>query len=202
MVTRARQALIEAASSPVTRKKAYAVLATAGIDPGGNRGSHLLRAFGGEGEIVQGPKQGAQETFLRVDALGVEQFVPADPLAQLAARYVAGHGPVGVTDLMAWSALSKSQASKAFASIDAVQVEAAGQLMWMPQWQRDVTAAEIKHALELRLELPAFDEYLLGYAKKELVLPPQLRADILTTNGLSWPWVMQGGVAVASRRST
>ncbi|MDN6098670.1 DNA glycosylase AlkZ-like family protein [Corynebacterium flavescens] len=202
MVTRARQALLEAVSSPLTRKEIYEVFSAAGIDPGDNRGSHLLRAFGGEGEVVQGPRRGAQEIFLRVDALGVEQFEPSDPFAELAARYVAGHGPVGVADLMAWSALSKSQALKAFASIDAVQVEAAGQLMWMPHWHRDVSAEDIQHALELRLGLPAFDEYLLGYANKDLVLPPHLRGDILTPNGLSWPWVMQGGVAVASLRGT
>ena len=63
-----------------------------------------------------------------------------------------------------------------------------------------MTAEEISVALALRLELPAFDEYLLGYANKEWILPDELRPDILTKNGLSWPWVMENGMAVASLR--
>ncbi|MGV0341415.1 hypothetical protein ACUY3L_04835 [Corynebacterium mastitidis] len=31
--------------------------------------------------------------------------------------------------------------------------------------------------------------------------PEALRGDVLTRNGLSWPWVMEGGVAVASLRA-
>ncbi|HAT1131403.1 hypothetical protein ACL1FC_02995 [Corynebacterium striatum] len=49
-------------------------------------------------------------------------------------------------------------------------------------------------------ELRAFDEYLLGYANKERILPDELRPDILTKNGLSWPWVMENCMAVASLR--
>lgn len=64
-----------------------------------------------------------------------------------------------------------------------------------------MTPAEIEAALSLRLELPAFEEYLPGYSAKDLVLPEALRGDVLTRNGLSWPWVMEGGVAMASLRA-
>lgn len=50
------------------------------------------------------------------------------------------------------------------------------------------------------MELPAFDEYLLGYANKSTIVPDELRVDVLSSNGLSWPWIMQGGVGVASLR--
>lgn len=52
-------------------------------------------------------------------------------------------------------------------------------------------------ALSLRAEC---DEYLLGYANKEWIIPDEIRNDVLTKNGLSWPWVMEGGRGVASLR--
>ena len=170
------------------------------MDPTEGRGSHLLRAFGGAGDLVQGPKEGKQETFLHVDALPVVQHSPDEPLRELAQRYLTGHGPVSVADLQAWSKLSKSQATKALAAADGIKARHAGHDIWMARWQGDVTEKEIRAALALRIELPAFDEYLLGYSHKDWIVPDEIRAHVLTRNGLSWPWVMEGGRGVASLR--
>ncbi|MCZ9298420.1 MULTISPECIES: winged helix DNA-binding domain-containing protein [Corynebacterium] len=200
MVAAASEALHGAATEPLTRTEVYEIFAEVGVDPTEGRGSHLLRAFGGAGDLVQGPKAGNQETFLHVDALPSVQRKPEKPLLELAQRYVEGHGPVSVADLQTWSKLSKSQAAKALASTEATTVSHDGQTLWMAGWQEDVTASEIDGALKIRLELPAFDEYLLGYANKEWIVPDEIRANVLTRNGLSWPWVMEGGRGVASLR--
>lgn len=200
MVVAASEALHNAATSPLTRPQVYELFAESGVDPTEGRGSHLLRAFGGAGDLVQGLKAGSQETFLHVDALPTVQREPEEPLAELARRYVEGHGPVSAADLQTWSKLSKSQAAKALTSAVAQPVCHDGQDFWMAPWQEDVTAGEIDAALKIRLELPAFDEYLLGYAHKEWIVPDEIRDDVLTKNGLSWPWVMEGGRGVASLR--
>lgn len=200
MVAAASEALHGAATEPLTRTEVYEIFAEVGVAPTEGRGSHLLRAFGGAGDLVQGPKAGNQETFLHVDALPSVQRKPEKPLSELAQRYVEGHGPVSVADLQTWSKLSKSQATKALASTEATTVSHDGQTLWMAGWQEDVTASEIDGALKIRLELPAFDEYLLGYANKEWIVPDEIRANVLTRNGLSWPWVMEGGRGVASLR--
>lgn len=200
MVAAASEALHGAATEPLTRTEVYEIFAEVGVDPTEGRGSHLLRAFGGAGDLVQGPKAGNQETFLHVDALPTVQREPDQPLSELAQRYVEGHGPVSVADLQTWSKLSKSQAAKALASTEATTVSHDGQTLWMAGWQEDVTASEIDGALKIRLELPAFDEYLLGYANKDWIVPDEIRANVLTRNGLSWPWVMEGGRGVASLR--
>ena len=200
MVAAASEALHGAATEPLTRTEVYEIFAEVGVDPTEGRGSHLLRAFGGAGDLVQGPKAGNQETFLHVDALPTVQREPEEPLTELAQRYVEGHGPVSVADLQTWSKLSKSQAAKALASTEATTVNHDGQRLWMAGWQEDVTASEIDGALKIRLELPAFDEYLLGYANKDWIVPDEIRANVLTRNGLSWPWVMEGGRGVASLR--
>ncbi|OFP62893.1 hypothetical protein HMPREF2978_11770 [Corynebacterium sp. HMSC074C01] len=200
MVAAASEALHGATTEPLTRAEVYELFAETGVDPTDGRGSHLLRAFGGAGDLVQGPKAGNQETFLHVDALPTVQREPEEPLTELAQRYVEGHGPVSVADLQTWSKLSKSQAAKALASTEATTVNHDGQRLWMAGWQEDVTASEIDGALKIRLELPAFDEYLLGYANKDWIVPDEIRANVLTRNGLSWPWVMEGGRGVASLR--
>ena len=200
MVAAASEALHGAATEPLTRAEVYELFAETGVDPTDGRGSHLLRAFGGAGDLVQGPKAGNQETFLHVDALPTVQREPEEPLTELAQRYVEGHGPVSVADLQTWSKLSKSQAAKALASTEATIVSHDGQTLWMAGWQEDVTASEIDGALKIRLDLPAFDEYLLGYANKDWIVPDEIRANVLTRNGLSWPWVMEGGRGVASLR--
>lgn len=192
--------LHSAATTPLTRAQVYELFAETGVDPTEGRGSHLLRAFGGAGDLVQGPKDGNQETFLHVDALPVAQHEPAHPLHELGQRYISGHGPVSAADLQTWSKLSKSQATTALESSDAHLAFHDGQEFWMAPWQEDVTAEDIRTALEIRLELPAFDEYLLGYANKEWIVPDEIRVNILTKNGLSWPWVMEGGRGVASLR--
>ncbi len=198
---RAHEALVATllaagSGNPVPRKEIYAAFEEAGVDPAGGRGPHLLRFFGGQGDIVQGPKQGAQETFVLVDALGVEQaeLEGEAALKELGARYASGHGPVAVADLAWWTMLTKAQARKALEG----QWEVDG--YFMAEWQEDVTPSELAAALELRLELPAFDEYLLGYADKSIIVDDELRKDVLTSNGLSWPWVMSGGIGVASLR--
>lgn len=217
MVESAHQAMLSElkerdVNNPLPRAEAYALFAAAGVDPKDGRGSHLLRAFGGQGEIVQGPKPAGKhtsptaETFVHVDNLphAQRQLSGEQALEELALRYINGHGPVCVADLVWWTALSKTQArtalNLALASGKIVTTQWNNETYYLPEWQDNVTAAEIDASLQIRLNLPAFDEYLLGYAHKELVLPAELRQDILTKNGLSWPWVMEGGVGVESLR--
>lgn len=64
----------------------------------------------------------------------------------------------------------------------------------MPAWQKNVTEAELEAALSLTLRLPAFDEYLMGYGSRTEVLPESLRNQVLTRNGISWPFVVEEGV--------
>ncbi len=201
-VVTARQALhaellARGLRDPLPRKEAYRVFAEAGVDPGDGRGPHLLRALGGEGDVVQGPKKGAEETFVHVDHLPVEQreLSREEALSELATRYLHSHGPATPKDLVWWSKLTVAEARKAIAAArDVVEIELDGQTYWMGRWQEDVTRAEIDAALDADYSLPAFDEYLLGYADKSWILAPDLRHRVLTMNGLSWPFEVSRGV--------
>ncbi|MDO5669744.1 MAG: winged helix DNA-binding domain-containing protein [Corynebacterium sp.] len=194
-VDTARKALHSALrGGALTRPQVYEVFAQAGVDPAEQRGPHLVRAFGGEGDVVQGPRQGAVETFLHVDDLPVAQreLAGEEALAELGTRYLHSHGPANVKDLVWWAGLTVAQAKKAFAlARDVVEF---GEGYWMGEWQRGVDKQELEAALAATYELPAFDEILLGYGDKSLILADELRPQVLTKNDLSWPFLMCGGV--------
>lgn len=192
--------LQESGAVPLARSAAYALFAAAGIDPTAGRGSHLLRAFGGEGQVVQGPKQGREETFLHVDHLPVPQreLSGDGALAELATRYFHSHGPALVKDLAWWSGLTVAAAKTARGlARDVIEVELAGATYVMGAWQENVTAAELAAAVERDYTLPAFDEYLLGYGNRAAVMAPDLTPPVLTRNGLSWPCNVSNGVVVS-----
>lgn len=185
-----------AADAPIARPDCYALFAAAGIDPSEGRGPHLIRALGGEGEVVQGPQAGRHDTFYHVDQLPEPHVQPADPAAESARRYTLSHGPVTVKDFVWWSGLTVAEARNALlraAMTDDVIQEGE---YFLGEWQKGVTPEEIEAALNAEYHLPAFDEYLLGYSDKSYALPVELRPRVLTMNGISWDFVVRNGVAV------
>lgn len=198
-VETARAALHDAllaTDSPVTRIECYEIFARAGVDPTEGRGPHLLRAFGGEGEVVQGPLRGKTETFQHVDQLPHPHAEPADPAAESARRYALSHGPVTVKDFVWWSGLTVAVAKKALATATMTDDVMHHGEYFQGAWQENVSDNELEAALGAEYHLPAFDEYLLGYADKSFALPDELRPRVLTKNGISWPFVVVDGVVV------
>ena len=184
-------------ADPLPRPQAYELFAATGVDPADGRGPHLLRAFGGEGDVVQGPKIGAVETFVHVDKLPVVQreLAGEEALAELGTRYLHSHGPASVKDLVWWAGLTVAQAKRAVAlALDVVSLIVEGEEYWMGQWQEGVGMQELREVLATTFALPAFDEILLGYGDKSLILADELRPQVLTKNGLSWPFLMADGV--------
>ena len=189
-----RRALHEAlAAGELTRRQCYEVFARVGIDPGGNRGPHLLRALGGEGLVVQGARRGGEEVFRLVGQLPVPQreLDGDEALAELATRYVGSHGPATLDDLAWWTHLGRGRARRALALGTGYHRDGDH---YVPDWQSGITSAEMNRALARTVTLPPFDEYLLGYTDRTGILPDELRPQVLTMNGLSWHFVVRRGV--------
>lgn len=198
-VATARRALHEAlAGGPLTRPEVYAVFTAAGVDPTDNRGPHLVRTLGGEGDVVQGPRRGRHDTFLLVDTLPepARDLDRESSLRLLAARYVDSHGPVTAEDFRWWTGLGKREAAAALSAVEGA-VHRDGFVMGV--WQADVAADDIDRALSTGYRLPAFDEYLLGYHDKSFALPDALRPRVLTKNGISWNFLVGPGGEVTGR---
>lgn len=156
----------------LTRTEMFDVFTGIGIDPGGQRGIHLLSELTLDGLICQGPvvtRDGVsrEQRFVLVDQHIGEHAAPDDPLAELFVRYVDGHGPAGVTDFAWWSGLTLGQSREARdrAAGRAVEIEE-GVYVSGVRPQRSSSAAAA-------LALGAFDEYYISYADRTAVCAPE-----------------------------
>lgn len=120
-----------------SRDEFFALLAGEGIDPGGQRGTHVIMRLALEGLVCWGPtRDGRQQLVLldewappgdgapriqsggddplRTDA-GRDDLVRDDPrraddLGDFVLRYVAGHGPATLKDFCWWSKVTVAEA--------------------------------------------------------------------------------------------
>lgn len=180
-VQRARDALTTAAEkSPVSRTQAYEIFRSVDVDPGEHRGQHLLRHFGGEGDIVQGPPIGTEDSFVLLDSIcSLSLALTGDEaLTEMTRRYFYSRGAATQKDLVWWTGLTVRNVKKGIAAVSAEGSITAvqgpnGEEMWIPTWAQDVTETEVNDALALELTLPAFDEYLLSYTDRSHVMDPE-----------------------------
>ncbi len=107
--------------------------------------------------------------------------VPADrALAELARRYLAGHGPADVADFVAWSGLPTAMARRAF--------ELSGSSHGASSAARPGRAADAPVRL-----LGHFDPLLLGYRSRDFVLDPAQAGRIQAGGGFIRPVVLVEG---------
>ncbi|MGO3038040.1 winged helix DNA-binding domain-containing protein [Corynebacterium variabile] len=207
-----RTALLAALAdgNSLTRTQCYGVFRDAGVDPDGGRGPHMLRHFGGEGDIIQGVPAGREETFVLHDAAVSDpvDLTGEDALGALATRYFRSRGPATVKDFAWWTGLTVTDAKKgtalAVAAGAVIEASAAdGRTMYLGDWQADVTAAERTDAVspeQADIPLPAFDEYLMAYTDRSDIITPDVTAEVgPTKNGLVHPSVLRAGVVTARR---
>jgi Winged helix DNA-binding domain len=167
----------------IRRPDLLALLAGRGIDcsasPHGGRGSHILGYLSMTGLVCIGPMDGAQQTFVLLDDWAQHPRTPADPQAELAARYFTSHGPATVRDFGWWSGLPLSQVRAAIerAGPAIAATELGGQAYWHGRGQSAAPPGEAGPAAGRALLLPAFDEYTVAYKDREVLagghqLPP------------------------------
>ena len=186
-----------AADGPLTRAQLADRLTAAGIATQGQILVHLLAAASVRGLVIRGPVVGRQHAFVRVsDWLGAPPARLAAgrldrdlALAELARRYLVGHGPAGERDLAKWAGLPLRDVRRGLSAI-------AGELR-----DRDDGLAELKPGQDRAAELPpprllgAFDPLLHGWTNREPVLGSA--TGIVTVNGIFRPFALAGGRAVA-----
>ncbi len=176
---------------PLTRKQLGERIRAARVRTEGQALIHLLALANLRGIAVRGPMAGKQHAYVLVrDWLGAQPQVDRDQaLAELARRYLVGHGPADDRDLARWAGLPLRDARAGLAAI-------AGELE-----QRDdglVALAGKLPAADLpppRL-LGAFDPLLLGWTSREPVLGSH--QGIVTVNGIFRPFALVQGRAVAT----
>lgn len=191
-LARGIDAIVDALGSegPMTRDRLRQVLDAVGVRTTGQALVHILYRATLDGLIVRGPMIGAEHAFvLRADWLGERQTVDRDrALAELARRYLVGHGPADERDLAKWAQLSLRDARAGLSAI-------ASELDERPDGLVDVRRNDPEPLPSPRL-LGPFDPLLLGWRSRELVLGDA--QGVVTVNGIFKPIALIGGRAAGT----
>ncbi|HSS03947.1 MAG TPA: winged helix DNA-binding domain-containing protein [Solirubrobacterales bacterium] len=174
---------------PLTRVQLRERIDAAGVRTDGQAMVHLLFLVALRGIAVRGPMVGKQHAYVLVrDWLGEPQPVDRDKaLAELARRYLVGHGPATDRDLAKWTGLPLRDARAGLNAIGR-ELEHDGGLVRLA---KRPAPGEVPPP---RL-LGAFDPVLLGWTSREPVLGGH--EPRVVTGGLFRPFAMAGGRAVA-----
>ncbi|MFL5884699.1 MAG: winged helix DNA-binding domain-containing protein [Thermoleophilaceae bacterium] len=181
-----------AEEGPLTRAQLRERIGAAGVRTEGQALVHVLMLASLRGVCVRGPMAGGDHAYVLVrDWLGeAPTAIDRDrALAELARRYLAGHGPAGARDLAKWTGLPLRDARAGLETIAPELAERDGDV---------VDLAERRPAAELpppRL-LGAYDPLLLGWADREPIVGPH--KSLVTSNGLFRPFALVRGRAAAT----
>ncbi|MDG4796836.1 winged helix DNA-binding domain-containing protein [Micromonospora sp. WMMD1082] len=185
----------------LTRAECVAALVRAGIDGAGQRGYHLLWYAAQRGVTCIAPSIGTEQTFALLDEWAPGQHQPErdEALATLALRYFRGHGPTTRQDFAGWTGLTAADAKRAIAAtgdeLTTARVDGAEAVLHTPLLDAPRTTVDDMVAL------PGFDEYLLGYKDRTLMLDPEHRQAIIPGgNGVFQATVVRGGRVVGTWR--
>lgn len=164
---------------PLTRAALRERLERARVPVAGQALVHLLVRATIEGRIVRGPMVDREQAFVRVlDWLGdIRLPEPEAALAELARRYLAGHGPASDRDLARWAGVPLGAARAGLRAIAPTLREWPGGLVDLASRAGD-TAAPLPPP---RL-LGAFEPVLMGWTSRAAVL------------GDAEPRIVSGGV--------
>jgi len=155
----------------LTRAQCLERLVAAGITVAGQAGYHLLAITCRRAVACLAPDVDGEQTFVLLDdwVPGHRDLDPEEALAEIALRFVRSHGPVGRRDLAGWTGLTLGDVDRALAAqpdvLVPVQVEGVDAVAWRPALEADGVLEP-----DGRWLLPGFDEFLLGYKDRSLVL--------------------------------
>jgi hypothetical protein len=188
---------------PLTRDALRERVEAAGVPTARQALVHLLLLAALRGLTVRGPVVTAagQAFALTQDWLGIEPPQPLagaardTALAELARRYLAGHGPAADFDLAAWAGLPLRDARRGLTLIAGELADLGGGLVDL---SRRAPAAGAR--LRPRL-LGSFDPLVIGWKRRDLVVDPEHQAEHFTKNGILGAVAIVKGKAVGGWRA-
>ncbi|GAA2530689.1 winged helix DNA-binding domain-containing protein [Microbacterium mitrae] len=189
------------ASGPLSRGEVFDAMQLSGLDPAGNRGTHLIVAIALRGVVHWGPPiahetGSATQQLLRLnDDLPAQAPVPSDRDAELYRRYLRGHAPATPEDFAWWSGLTLMQARAAAAAIaDDVDLDDEGR-----QSLRAPVVGVVRATPQREHLLPSFDEYYMSYRDRSLTCDPRFMVTVgPTKNGRVEPILVRDGEVIAT----
>lgn len=165
----------------------------------GDEGRHITHLFLAEndGTICSGKLLPATQVSFAL----VEDVIPATPeksrneaLAELARRYFQSHSPATLEDFMWCTGLSKSDCKKAIELIasELAEYQQYGLTLYLHQKCRT------RGCRESHILLPSYDEYLIGYKSRHLVLDEAFAHRAQYKSGIFYPVILHRGQVVGN----
>jgi len=179
-----------AADGPLDRDQLRERVEATGVRTARQALVHILFAASLRGLIVRGPMVDGKHAFVLVDDwLGKQKPVDRDrALAELARRYLAGHGPASERDLARWAGVPLRDARAGMNAIAPEIEEGADGLV-------DLRGRPEPAELPPPRLLGPYDPVLLGWTSREFVVGEH--QELVTVNGLFRPFALVKGRAAA-----
>ncbi|MFF1632949.1 winged helix DNA-binding domain-containing protein [Leifsonia sp. NPDC058248] len=202
-----------AGGGSISRAELMELWETNGIATAGQRGYHLIYYLAQTGVLCWGPAHKTQQSLVLLD-----EWVPNprrlehdEALGEFIVRYLAGHGPATIKDFVWWTkgTMADARAGIAVAGDRLTSLEVDGTEYWVTSElaDRDAARAAARTPAEKRAVAltPAFDEYVIGYQNRDLVLDPAFANRVVPGgNGVFAPVIVSRGRAAGlwKRRAT
>jgi hypothetical protein len=160
----------------LTRSACVDLLVEAGLHTATGHGYHLLWYASQVGVTCIGPQAGKEQTFVLLHEWAPDQrsLERDEALAELALRYVRSHGPTTRQDLAGWAGITQADAKRGIElagdALAAVEVEGTAMVAAAELLDR-APAVLADHDPAKVWALPGFDELVLGFKDRSLVLP-------------------------------
>lgn len=159
-----------------SRAELFQVFDAAGQPTQGQRGIHILGTLCRHGWLVQGPLVGNQQLMV-----GFEDWIPVsrklerqEAIAEFLLRYFRSHGPATIRDFAWWTQIPLTEVRAAFEDVKGklVELEFEGTSYWLSPETASLLDSGVPGQRSVLL-LPGFDEFVLGYTDRSLVLAPE-----------------------------
>jgi hypothetical protein len=189
-----------AGGRPATRQELFTAFEAAGQSTKGQRGIHLLSLLCQDASLVPGPLAGNQQKLAAFD-----EWIPESRsvdreagIAELLLRYLRSHGPATLRDFAWWSGLPLTETRAVFGAVSRQLAELGYD--GTSYWLAPETAALLDDGAPGQRSvviLPGFDEFVLGYTDRSIVLPAEHVQDIVPgDNGMFKKAIVAGGQVV------
>ena len=191
-----------AAEGPLSRAELFSVFDAAGQPTRNQRGIHILGTLCRYAWLVQGPLAGNRQLFVAFD-----HWIPVsrnpdrqEAIAEFMLRYFTSHGPATLRDFAWWTQVPLTEVRAVFEEIRArlVELELGGTSYWMSPATALLLDAGVPGQRSVLL-LPGFDEFVLGYTDRSLVLAPEHAWKIVPGgNGVFKKTIVAGGEVIGT----
>lgn len=176
-----------------TKENFATALAHRGVSMDGHRLGYHIRLAEISGTLCSGRLTPMRATYAlssgRVETK--TEMEKDEMLARLTRKYFRSHSPASFEDFLWWSGLTRAECRR---GMDALGAELSKEVWRGYEFFVHETCRKRGFRGGRLLLLPPFDEYLVGYKSRELVLPQAFAHRAHNKNGIFFPVVTYNGI--------